>query len=110
MQHPLTAKEAEECGKNSRARFFISLDTRIVSPELILAVRRLPQPQNNIVKYCVLQIRLKKIKFVTVLWVGLMIHHECCNDRLFPNHETGVGREASPPPSKVTYLNRLFDV
>jgi hypothetical protein len=60
MQHPLTAKEAEECGKNSRARFFISLDTRIVSPELILAVHRLPQPQNNIVKYCVLQIWLKK--------------------------------------------------
>ncbi len=58
--------------------------------ELILAISRLPQSQNNIVKYCVLQIRLKNIKIVAVRRVGLMIQRNCYVDHPFPYHMTGV--------------------
>ncbi len=36
------------------------------------------------------------MKFVAVHWVSLMTSRECCVDRLFPYHVTGVGRELSP--------------
>jgi hypothetical protein len=59
--------------------------------ESILAVHRLPQSQNNILKYCVLQICLYNMKSVAVHWVGLMTQRECCIDLPFSYHVTGVG-------------------
>jgi hypothetical protein len=47
--------------------------------------------------------------FLAVCWVSLMTHHECCVDRPFPYHVTGVGWELSPPPPpQVWALGCLF--
>ncbi len=62
----------------------------------ILAIRCLPQSQNNIVKYRELWNCLYNINFTAVCQVGMMTHGKCCIDRLFPYHMTGVRWEPSP--------------